>query len=130
MTNKKIEQTVQDFQQFVSDSKQSTPQALIKRSLQLVEKQIVVLEQMVTEDALLEPSDARMLSSYIDDLLKISKEYRDADINPLEQFKGLTPEEENDFILELAKSKGIIKDGTVVHYYNEQDKDNKKNKNG
>lgn len=120
MAKRTTESIVKEFQTNVEQTKQTSPQALIKRALHLVEKQIIVLEGMVTEQQMLEPSDARMLSNYIDDLLKISKEYRDADINPLEQFKGLTPEEENDFILEIAKSKGIIKDGTVVHYYTEK----------
>lgn len=124
MAKRSTESIVKEFQANVEQARQTSPQALIKRALHLVEKQIVVLESMVTEDQMLEPSDARMLSCYIDDLLKISKEYRDADINPLEQFKGLTPEEENDFILEIAKSKGIIKDGTVVHYYTEKNNGN------
>lgn len=119
--SEKTKKYVENFEESIKESRAASPQSMVKRALALVEKQITHLEQVASTQELLEPSEARMLSSYIDDLLRISKEYRDADIDPLEQFRGLSPEEENDFILELAKKKGIIKDGTVVHYYTEKE---------
>ena len=65
-----------------------------------------------------------MLSGCLEDVLKISKEYRDADIDPVEEaLGGLTESEIDDVLLKICIDRGILKKGkngyAVTHFYQE-----------
>lgn len=129
MAKKSLEENVEKLKSAMFDAKAAHPSSMLKRTLSLLNRQITQLEELYDTSGMLQPPEQRMLSGCLEDVLKISKEYRDADIDPVEEaLGGLTEGEIDDVLLKICIDRGILKKGkhgyTVTHFYQEEPANN------